>query len=93
MENGPFIVDFPIKHGDFPWLFVCSPEGILARFLQRRAEDSTPTCGGIELEANDLCRDTVLWAAGGGKWRACTGCTGCCCGNWRYHPSEISGLG
>ena len=22
------IVDFPIKHGDFPLLFVCSPEGI-----------------------------------------------------------------
>jgi hypothetical protein len=20
MENGPFIVDFPIKNGDFPWL-------------------------------------------------------------------------
>mmetsp|Transcript_78290 Transcript_78290/g.123212 ORF Transcript_78290/g.123212 Transcript_78290/m.123212 type:complete len:550 (+) Transcript_78290:87-1736(+) len=38
------------------------------RFLQRRAEDSTPSCGGIELEPNDLCRDTVLWAAGGGKW-------------------------
>ena len=27
MENGPIeIVDFPIKHGDFPLLFVGSPE-------------------------------------------------------------------
>ena len=30
MENGPVeIVDFPIKNGDFPLLFVCSPEGII----------------------------------------------------------------
>ena len=24
------IVDFPIKNGDFPWLFVSSPEGKLS---------------------------------------------------------------
>lgn len=43
------------------------------RFLQKRDGDSEPSdkCGGIELEQNDLCRDTVLWAAGGGKWRSC----------------------
>jgi hypothetical protein len=23
----PFTVDLPIKDGDFPWLFVCLPEG------------------------------------------------------------------
>ena len=30
VRNGkwPFIVDFPIKNGDFPWQNVCSPEGI-----------------------------------------------------------------
>ena len=29
MENGPVeIVDFPIKHGDFPYSYVSSPEGI-----------------------------------------------------------------
>jgi hypothetical protein len=28
IENGPVeIVDLPIKNGDFPWLFVCLPEG------------------------------------------------------------------
>ena len=27
IENGPFIVDFPSKHGDFP-LYVSLPEGI-----------------------------------------------------------------
>ena len=27
MGNGPFIVDFPIKNGDFPWQNVSSPEG------------------------------------------------------------------
>ena len=29
-SNGkwPFIVDFPIEHGDFPWQNVSSPEGI-----------------------------------------------------------------
>ena len=38
------------------------------RFLQKRSEDSEDTtCGGIEMEQNDNCRDTVLWAAGGGK--------------------------
>ena len=26
IENGPFIVDFPIENGDFPWLF--SPKWI-----------------------------------------------------------------
>ena len=30
IENGPVeIVDFPIKHGDFPWQNVSSPEGIV----------------------------------------------------------------
>ena len=23
----PFIADLPLKNGDFPWLFVCLPEG------------------------------------------------------------------
>lgn len=42
------------------------------RFLQKRSEDSEDaTCGGIEIEQNDNCRDTVLWAAGGGKWLSC----------------------
>ena len=27
IEHGPFIVDLPIKHGDFPKFFVCLPEG------------------------------------------------------------------
>ena len=30
IENGhlnPFIVDLPMKNGDFPWFFVCLPEG------------------------------------------------------------------
>jgi len=27
IENGQFIVDLPIKHGNFPWFFVCLPEG------------------------------------------------------------------
>ena len=29
LENGPFeIVDFPsYSYGDFPWFFVCLPEG------------------------------------------------------------------
>ena len=28
MEKWSFIVDLPIKHGDFPYFFVCLPEGI-----------------------------------------------------------------
>ena len=27
IENIPFIVDLPIKNGDFPWFSVCLPEG------------------------------------------------------------------
>ena len=27
IEHGPFIVDLPIKNGDFPYFFVCLPEG------------------------------------------------------------------
>ena len=34
-----FIVDFPIKHGDFPWLFVSSPEG---RGSQKSLDDKKP---------------------------------------------------
>ena len=37
MENCPFIVDLPIKNGDFPLQNVSSPEGILC--LDPRAED------------------------------------------------------
>ena len=29
IENGPWIVDLPMKHGDFPSFFVCLPEGTL----------------------------------------------------------------
>ena len=28
------IVDFPIKDGDFPLLFVCSPEGIMTNLRE-----------------------------------------------------------
>ena len=27
MENGPCMVDLPIKDSDFPWLFACLTEG------------------------------------------------------------------
>jgi hypothetical protein len=27
IENGQFIFDLPIKHGNFQWFFVCLPEG------------------------------------------------------------------
>ena len=27
IEHGPFIVDLPIENGDFPYFFVCLPEG------------------------------------------------------------------
>ena len=27
--KSPFIVDFPIEHGDFPYSYVSLPEGIL----------------------------------------------------------------
>ena len=27
IEHGPFMVDLPIKHGDFPFFLVCLPEG------------------------------------------------------------------
>ena len=30
------IVDFPIKHGDFPWQNVSSPEGIIGRYNQQK---------------------------------------------------------
>ena len=35
MEHGPFIVDFSIKHGDFPWLFVRLPEGIAGEIIHK----------------------------------------------------------
>jgi len=40
------------------------------RFLRKSNASvaSGLTCGGLELQENELCRDTVLWAAGGGKW-------------------------
>ena len=28
----PFIVDLPIKNGDFPWFFVCLPDGMSITF-------------------------------------------------------------
>ena len=34
--NGPVeIVDFPIKNGAFPLLFVCSPEGMMCLFKEK----------------------------------------------------------
>ena len=35
------IVDFPIKNGDFPLLFVCSPEGISDEMLNQRVQMAT----------------------------------------------------
>ena len=31
MENGPFLVEIPIKNGDFPVRYVNLPEGIYTR--------------------------------------------------------------
>ena len=44
IENGPFMVDLPIKNGDFPWLCKRLPEGIIDNIMEMYPFGSLTVC-------------------------------------------------